>query len=232
MPNNLVFNNVASNLQAQIYGQNPTGDAVAIQTDANGNIIIGAGTITVLGGSLTVLAGTVTVSGGTVTVEAGTVTVAGGTVTVAGGTVTVAGGTVTVEAGTVTVAGGTITVSGGTVTVQGSITTASDFSETSTTIFINPAAGTITALTVDTSAKTLYSFYVFNTAGTNTISARLQVAPTNTSSYFVNDTTTAVIADDTNPKAVLVPGFYLKWTRLVLSATGSTTVDVYFNGTN
>jgi hypothetical protein len=62
--NNLVFNNVASQLLTQIYGQNPLGQATAIQTDANGNLItiaqpqftesnttiaaIGATTITVL----------------------------------------------------------------------------------------------------------------------------------------------------------------------------------------
>ena len=39
MPNNLVFNNVASQLLVQIYGQNPSGQATAIQTDASGNII-------------------------------------------------------------------------------------------------------------------------------------------------------------------------------------------------
>lgn len=39
MPNNLVFNNVASQLLVQIYGQNPSGQATAIQTDASGNLI-------------------------------------------------------------------------------------------------------------------------------------------------------------------------------------------------
>lgn len=39
MPNNLVFNNVANELLVQIYGQNPSGQATAIQTDASGNII-------------------------------------------------------------------------------------------------------------------------------------------------------------------------------------------------
>lgn len=259
MPNDLVFNNVASNLLSQMFGLNPLGNVVPIQTDNAGNILID-GTVTVSGGTIDTIsaltAGTVTVTGGTIdtisALTAGTVTVTGGTVTVTGGTidtisaltagtVTVTGGTIdtisALTAGTVTVSGGTIdaltagtvTVSGGTVTVQGTVTanTVPAYEETSTTLSVGTT--TVDVLEIDTSQKRFSSFYIYNTGNTETVTARLEISPTDTTAYYLNDNTTATTIGP-NSKAILVPGLYLRFTKLLLSATASTPVEAYFNG--
>ncbi|MCX7745946.1 MAG: DUF6385 domain-containing protein [Clostridia bacterium] len=86
MPNNLIFSNVASELQVQIFGKNGS-NVLPLQTDTSGNLVAVVATVSAL------TAGTVTVQGGTITtvstvdtvntvsaLTAGTVTVQGGTI--------------------------------------------------------------------------------------------------------------------------------------------------------
>ena len=249
MPNNLVFNNVAENLKTQIYGSTSGGTITSVLVDSNGNIQLGgsvtatvvAGTVTVVGGNITatVAAGTVTVSA----VSQGTVTVVGGniTATVAAGTVTVEGGniTATVAAGTVTVVGGNITatIAAGTVTIVGGSISATiaghGFTSSNTTLNTNTAALTNTAFQFDTSQfDNHYSFYIMNT-GAATVSVRLQVSPTTTNSYFVNDNTAEVTLTQ-NQAIVLVPGYFLNYTRVQVLGVGSdtSTVVAYINAQN
>ena len=228
-------------------------------TVAAGTVTVSAvsqGTVTVVGGNITatVAAGTVTVEGGniTATVAAGTVTVVGGnitatvaagniTATVAAGTVTVEGGniTATVAAGTVTVVGGNITatIAAGTVTIVGGSISATiaghGFTSSNTTLNTNTAALTNTAFQFDTSQfDNHYSFYIMNT-GAATVSVRLQVSPTTTNSYFVNDNTAEVTLTQ-NQAIVLVPGYFLNYTRVQVLGVGSdtSTVVAYINAQN
>jgi hypothetical protein len=76
-----------------------------------------------------------------------------------------------------------------------------------------PASGTGIALTLDSSEKSLYSFYAMNSGGTAPITVKLQVSPTTTSSYFVDDSSTPVLLNPLEA-AVLVPKYYLNYTRL------------------
>lgn len=187
MPNNLVFNNVASEMQTQIFGRNGT-NVVAILTDTSGNLLV-VGTVTVQGGTLNAL-------------SAGTVTVQGGTIDV-------------LSAGTVTVQGGTIQE----IPV---------FFSTNTTVGVGTA--TLDALEVETATKKVYSFYVANIQGTATLTAFLQISPTNANAtYYVNDTSSSFTIA-AGAQAVLVAAKFLRYTKLRLVSTAATaTALVYFD---
>jgi len=76
------------------------------------------------------------------------------------------------------------------------------------------AATTGIALTMDSSEKNLYSFYVTNTSTTSAdIQFKLQVAPTDVATYYTDDSST-VYTVAAGSMAVLVPKYYLHYTRL------------------
>jgi len=243
MPNNLVFNDIASQLKVQMYGSDGTNlQPVSVNATGGlamaGTVTVSAGTVTVSAGTVTVSAGTVTVSGGTIDqLTAGTVTISGGTISqLSAGTVTVSGGTIStvsaLTAGTVTVSGGTIStvsaLTAGTVTVSGgTLQTLSIFSsDTATTVGVGTA--TVDTLAEDTSTQKVYSYYVANVAGTETLTAWLQIAPVNSSTYYTNDSSTQYTIGP-GEKAVLVAQKFLRYTKLQLLATGATaTALCYF----
>lgn len=205
MPNNLVFNTVASELKTQIYGFDGA-NVQPVATDSNGNLLI---------------SGTVTANIATVTaiVESGTITALLSTVTavVASGTITALLATVTavVESGTITALVSTVTA----------ITEVS-FTETDTAITVSPGA-TVTALTEDTSTTRTVSFYVQNTAAVQ-MAAILQEAPTDVEGFYVNDGVATTIA--AAAQTILVPSKFLRFTRvLVGSATDTASANVYYN---
>ena len=73
MPNNLVFNNVASQLQTQISGQDNTGVVRKILTDTDGRLLIGEVTITATDLEIRPLSGatdSITIANAAVTVTA------------------------------------------------------------------------------------------------------------------------------------------------------------------
>ncbi len=225
MPNNLVFNNVASDLVVQIYGKNGS-NVLPIATDASGNLMVGtvtaifdSGTVTVQGGTIDVVsaltAGTVTVSGGTIdALTAGTVTVSGGTVDVVSaltaGTVTVSGGTIdALTAGTVTVSGGTVDVvsalTAGTVTVSG---------------------GTIDALTAGTVTVSGGTVDVVSalTAGTVTVSGgTIQTEP-----LFVTDNVSVSVSNAATVDALIKDTSTQKvFSYWISNIEGTGTVDAW-----
>ena len=76
-----------------------------------------------------------------------------------------------------------------------------------------------------TSNKTVYTYSVVN-SGPDSISANVEVSPDG--SHFVFDSHQQI---DPNETAVLVPNYFLKYTRLSLQTTSTsaiTTADVYF----
>lgn len=167
----------------------------------------------------------------TVSVE-GTVTAAiGDTVTVAGEVsvtandfdirgLAAATDTVSVE-GTVTAAiGDTVTVS-----VAGH-----GFTASSLTINLDDANLTSTEFNFDTSQMKQYSFYIVNT-GTATISAMLEVSPTTTETYYTPDKS-AEITLTQDESTVLVPAFFMNYTRIQVQSSETATAEVYFNGQN
>lgn len=210
MPNNLVFNNVASQLKTQLYAQYNE-DVIALKADSLGDLLI-AGTVNI-GNTLTVQ-GTVYV-GDTVTVQ--------GTVNV-GNTVPISG---TVNIGNTVPVTGTVNVEN-TVPVSGAITAYTTMAYTENNVTITAGTGTSVTLTFDNSQFSLLSYYVKNNA-TNTITVRLQISPTLNDAYFTNDEIDPTFVAPASI-VVLVPKYYLRFTRLYYD-TGTYTADIeaYYN---
>lgn len=147
MPNNIVFNEVASQLQTQIYGQY-NGATKAINTDSQGNLIT---------------------------------------------------------------------------------TALPQFTSTSVTL-TGITTATVTALTSDTSLRTMYSFYVKNDSATNTatFTAWLQISPVDSETYYVNDSSSAYTVGGQS-KAVLVAARFLNYTRLLIQGSDTASAIIYYN---
>ena len=135
------------------------------------------------------------------------------------------------SAGTVTVTGGTIdTVSAltaGTVTVSGgTIQSIPVFTNTDSTLEVGTT--TLSVLDEDTSTQKVYSYYVVNLSATETVTAWLEIAPVDTNTYFVSDSSGTFTISPTD-QAVLVAKQFLNYTRLRLVATASSSVECYYN---
>jgi len=105
------------------------------------------------------------------------------------------------------------------------------YTASNTTISAIVADGTGVALTLDSSTKNLYSYYVKNASSTASVSVKLQVSPTDTDSYFIDDTSTAITLV-TDAATVLVPKNYLHYTRLYytnLDATSTADIEIYYD---
>lgn len=236
MPNNIVFNDSAQNLKVQIYGSNTS---TPLQVDGSGNMVVNvANNVTVTGSvnvtntveirALTYTTDTVTVTGAvnvanSVDIRALTYTVDSITVT---GAVNVAN-TVNIRAlsyatDTVTVTGIVEVANSPTVQIGGYA-----FSASNTTLSSEEGA-TITSFKFDTSQYKLYTFYIYN-SGTNAISAQLEVSPVDTDSYYVPDKSIAISLGG-GEKQILIPGYFLNYTRLKISSSSAFTAEVYFNG--
>ena len=118
------------------------------------------------------------------------------------------------------------------VDANGNLNIGVGFAESSTTVADVASSDTGAVLTLDSSEKNLYSYYVKTVSQTSaSISVKLQVSPTNTASYFIDDTSTAVTLA-TDAATVLVPKNYLHYTRLYytnLSATDTADIEVYYD---
>lgn len=80
----------------------------------------------------------------------------------------------------------------------------------------------------NTSEQSLYSFYIFNT-GVNTVTVQLQISPTTTYAYFVDDPSGS-IGLGAGQKTTLVTSRFLKYTRLFYETSGAAcTFEVYYN---
>ena len=242
MPNYLVFNDSAENLKVQSYGITSGGTVTGILVETDGTLQVG-GSITATITDTVIVSGEVTVTANdfdirslsaatdTVSVE-GTVTAAiGDTVTVAGEVsvtasdfdirgLSAATDTVSVEGTVTAVIGDTVTVS-----VAGH-----GFTMSSLVINLDDANLTNTEFNFDTSQMKQYSFYIVNT-GTATVSAMLQVSPTTTETYYTPDKS-AEIALTQDESAVLVPAFFMNYTRIQVQSSETVTAEVYFNGQN
>jgi hypothetical protein len=181
---------------------------------------------------------TVSVTGSVTAAIADTVTVAGSVTAAIADTVTVAG-LVSVTANSFDIrflsdATDTVSVTGSvTATIANTVTVSVvgyGFTTSDLTINLTDAGLTNTAFSFDTSQMKQYSFYVVNT-GAATISVQLQVSPTTTETFFVPDKT-AEVALTSNQAAVLVPGYFMNYTRLQVAAGETASAIAYFNGQN
>lgn len=221
MPNNIIFNETAEELKAQVFGYNGT-SLQSLQLDTSGNLKVSgsmsiSGPVTVVAESLSIRA----LSGTTDSVAiSGTVTVAG-TVTV-GNTVTVVAESLSIRS----LSASTDTVSvGGTVNV---VKTGNSFTENNATI--TDVVGTGVTLLFDSSQQTLYSYYVKNNAS-NTIQVRLQISPVNDDDYFINDQLVATDVPPDGGAVVLAPKYFLRYTRLYYdTGTDTANFEAYYNG--
>jgi hypothetical protein len=243
MPNYLVFNGTAEQLQTQISGVDEAGNSTKILTDSSGSLVIGTVTVTAENFDVRPLSGTtdsVTVFGTvTVTAENFDVRPLSGTtdsVTVFG-TVTVtaenfdvrplSGTTDSVTVfGTVTVTAENFDIrnlSGVTDSIQISSRL---FTESNTTI--RGVADSALVFIQNNEAQSEYTFYVFN-SGNNTLTVQLQISPTTTTSYFVNDPG-GPVGIARGSKATLIASRFLKYTGLFYETSGVTcTFEAFYN---
>lgn len=239
MPNNIIFNNVASQLKSLIHGQDSNGNVLPLSIDANGDLSIrqltASDIITIQGITETVNIRDLTASD-IVTVQSITDTVnirsltASDIVNVQSITDTVnirnltASDIVTVQSITETV--NIRSLSGATDSVSEILT---DRRFTETNIILSAVTGSDAVLSIDTSEYSLYSYYA-NNLGTSTVTLIIQISPTDVEDYYVNDEATSVSLTP-GSKTVLVPSKYLKYTRVLYDVgADTTTVDLWFNG--
>lgn len=124
----------------------------------------------------------------------------------------------------------TATISGVvTATISGTVTAnvSPSFTESNSTVVFS-TAGTLTVITEDVSQQKQISFVVYNNL-TTPVTALLQVAPTDTDSYYVNDGTAVVIGTPTSLSSILVPVKFLKFTRILLNGGATASAIVYYN---
>ncbi|TDT61021.1 DUF6385 domain-containing protein [Fonticella tunisiensis] len=239
MPNNLVFNDVASQLKVLVYGLNGA-NLQSLSLDANGAVSVSANNFSIR--SLSVSTDTVSVSANSfdirpLTVSTDTVSVSANSfdirpLTVSTDTVSVSANnfsirSLSVSTDTVSVSANNFNIRSltqGTDTV-GTISSGAVFTSASAVI---TSTGTGIAFTIDNSQDVIYSFYVRNT-GAGAVSVKLQIAPVNTEDYFVDDSTETLVAASTG-KVTLATVKYLRYTRLYFD-TGSTagSFEVFYN---
>jgi hypothetical protein len=114
----------------------------------------------------------------------------------------------------------------------GNLMLQSNYAADNTTIAPIATTATGTALQENASDKNLYSFYVKNNSATASVSVKLQVSPTSTESYFIDDSSTAVTLG-TGAATVLVPKVYQHYTQLYytnLDQTATASIVAYYDG--
>jgi hypothetical protein len=223
MPNNLIFNNVASQLQTTINGVDGGGIARPILTATDGRLDLGSVTVTAAAFDIRPLtdADIVTVTATDLDIRPLTAT---DVVTVTAIAFDIRPLT---DADVVTVTATDLDIRPLTAAADSIELGARAFTETNTGI--DGVVGTGTVLQTDTSQYSLYSFYVNNT-GDAAITVQLQISPTETDTYFVDDGS-GPVSVEAGQKAVLVAKNFLRYTRVYYdSGTDTATAEFYFNG--
>jgi len=218
MPNNIVFNDVASQLKTQIYGSN-NGNIVPISTDENGNITLTATDLDIRDLSADTDSVTVTATD----LDIRDLSADTDSVTVTATDLDIRDLSADTDSVTVTATDLDIrNLSGETDSI---IKAGSLFTESNVTL--EDITSTGIALSIDTSQQDIYSFYVRNT-GAASVSVKLQISPTDSDDYFEDDSSSEV-ALDAGDRAILVAQRYLKYTRVYYNASDTTTIEAYYN---
>ena len=117
------------------------------------------------------------------------------------------------------------------VDAEGNLNIGVSYTSAAETVVI-AADGNGGALTLDSSEMGLYSYYVRNLGDETTVTVKLQVSPTETAGYYVDDSSTAVTLAPDGGTTVLVPKYYLHYTRLFIEnpdTTSTATVQVFYD---
>ncbi|MDK2809854.1 MAG: hypothetical protein PWR27_563 [Petroclostridium sp.] len=220
MPNNLVFNGTASQLKTQISGVDGNGNTVAILTDSSGRLDLGTVTVTAQNLDIRPITGTtdsITIWNSVVTVTAENFDIR----------------PITGTTDSITIWNSVVTVTAEDLDIR-ALSAATDSIKLSSRLFTESyttVAGVIDSAGIfvqNTGEQSMYSFYVFNT-GSNTVTVQLQISPTTTASYFVDDTS-GPVGVAAGQKTTLVAAKFLQYTRLFYETSGVTcTFDVYYN---
>ncbi|SKC84209.1 DUF6385 domain-containing protein [Maledivibacter halophilus] len=243
MPNNLVFNGVAEQLQTLINGVDADGNVRPIRTDSDGQIQLGTVTVTAENFDIRPLSG---VTDSVVIRETVSVTAENFDIRQLSG---VTDSVVIRETVSVTAENFDIRQLSG---VTDSVVIRETVSVTAENFDIRPLSGAtdsiqlssrlltedslafedVTVATAtfvqNTGEQSEYSFYVFNT-GSNTLTVQLQISPISTDSYFMDDPSGAV-GLESGDKVTLVAGRFLKYTRLFYDTGGEAcSFNVHYN---
>ena len=220
MPNNLIFNKVASQLVTLINGQTAGGVATPILTAADGSITVTASNLDIRDLNSATDSVTVTVSN----LDIRDLNFATDSVTVTASNLDIrdlnfATDSVTVTADNLDIRD--LNFATDSVTVGSYIFTTDNASYSN---LDDDAA----VMAKDTSQQYIYSYYVNNT-GTNPLTVKLQISPTATDGDYMDDPSGSVIIA-AGGKTVLVADNYLQYTRLFyLTPSGACTFSVYYN---
>lgn len=124
---------------------------------------------------------------------------------------------------------GAIIIGNTTLTIGTASVTVAGVAFTSLNTTISGVSNSAGILAFDSSQQSLYSYYVKNNNSTNPITFKLQVSPTTTAAYYTDDSPTPISVDG-GEMAVLVPKYYLNYTRLFYDTGGITaTFEAYMD---
>ena len=239
-----MFNTLASELKASLYGHTASGLSL-IELDNSGNLLVSTNTPVEIGNSSITVSGSVEISSFT-----GPVTIANDSLTVNGsvgitGDVTIGNDSLTVNGsvgitGDVTIANDSLTVNG-TVAVSsitGDVTIGNDsltisvgghvFAEDSDDL-VDVTGTDVVFDNTDISQITTASFLVYNT-GSADITISLQLSPTTASAFYINDpayTNTVITASE---NMIITVNRFAKYARLQYTLDSVTaSFSAYYN---
>ena len=249
--NNLVFNNVASQLKTSIYGQEPNGSFEAIQIDSAGNI-----KTTITNASLTVaVSNPITIANSRLTVDvvnpitiANSITIANASLTVAVSNPITIANSITITNTNLTVAvSNPITIANSrlTVDVVNPITVANSITIANSSLTVTVGSNAFTSSSVlnvtaigtnvimnntDISNLKTASFLVYNN-GLNTLTVSLQLSPTQNDIDYITDPNNQNLTIAPGTGQIIAVDLFAHYARLQYNqGRSSTTISVYFNG--
>ena len=257
--NNLIFNNIASELKTSMYAQASDSSLQVLQIDNDGSLktaisnssltVAVSNSITIANDSLTVavnnpitVANSITIANDSLTVAvsnpitvANSITIANDSLTVAvSNPITIANDSLTVAVSNpITIANDSLTVAvSNPITIANSSISVNIIGNTftSSSVLNTATSGTGTILNnTDISTLRTASFLVYN-LGTNTLTVSLQVSPTTNEADYITDPSYSNFAVLGGGKQIITVSRFARYTRLIYTLGGTTaTFSVYFN---
>lgn len=117
------------------------------------------------------------------------------------------------------------------VDAEGNLDVGVSYTSAAETVVI-AAEGSGGSMTLDSSEKGLYSYYIRNLGDETTVTVKLQVSPTETETYYEDDSSTSYELAPSGGTAILVPKYYMHYTRLYASnadASSTATIQVFYD---
>ena len=219
--NNLVFNNIASQLKASIYAQNPSGEVQPIQIDSNGNLNVSiTNSVTISNESLTVAISNPIIVANSITIANESITVGvANPITISNESLTVAVSNPITVANSITIANETLSVA----------IIANSFTSLNITTATYSGTGAVLNNT-DISNLNKASFLVYNT-GADTLTISLQLSPTTNEEDYITSPNNSLLTVAGNTSEIIPVDLFANYARLQYSLGSSTaTFSTFFNG--